>query len=330
MSYYYGYNNKFFHVFQKAQAAGLLSKRVKEALKKGSSSSDAPAINCSRYVEFFDPKPQPDLEPTIAKSAEASYEYAKAIGTRFPVGEEAILKDGAMAFRYTRDVIKGRWEEAESVISTCREWGGGWVPLLYTELVNYRKRNKIRIPVMEEEIRKYPVIAIRYAKRTLKGRWEEAEPLILSNPSTAIKYAQSVTGPIPEVEESVKGNPRYAYQYAKKILKGRFEAGEAAIARNGQYSCWYAYEVLHSRFEAGEPAIKRSRFAAFYAINVIKGRWPEAELSMAKNNTWFGSYYARVYAKDILDYPLPDRWQREFKAGITAAHAEPWPLPEVR
>jgi hypothetical protein len=58
-----------------------------------------------------------EMENLIARNAKASLSYAKQIGKRFEKGEKAILTDPKLACEYACDVIEGRWEEAEDIIS---------------------------------------------------------------------------------------------------------------------------------------------------------------------------------------------------------------------
>jgi len=45
-----------------------------------------------------------------------AYELAKNLGKRVPALEPIILRQPIFAYEYARDVIKGRWPEAEPVI----------------------------------------------------------------------------------------------------------------------------------------------------------------------------------------------------------------------
>jgi len=58
-----------------------------------------------------------EMENLIARNAKASLSYAKQIGKRFEKGEKAILTDPKLACEYACEVIEGRWEEAEDIIS---------------------------------------------------------------------------------------------------------------------------------------------------------------------------------------------------------------------
>ena len=60
------------------------------------------------------------------------------------------------AYWYARNVIKGRWLEAEPVISKAAEW------------------------------------AYQYARNVIKGRWLEAEPVISKDSEWAYRYACNV------------------------------------------------------------------------------------------------------------------------------------------
>ena len=53
----------------------------------------------------------------IEKDAKISYEYAKATGERFVKGELAISKNAQYSLAYARDIIKGRFELGENIIS---------------------------------------------------------------------------------------------------------------------------------------------------------------------------------------------------------------------
>jgi len=74
-------------------------------------------------------------------------------------GYEFIIKKyGYFAYLYAKDVIKGRWPEAEEIIKT------------------------------------YPFTAYYYARDVIKGRWKEAEEYIKKDLSYAYGYARNVIG----------------------------------------------------------------------------------------------------------------------------------------
>jgi hypothetical protein len=83
----------------------------------------------------------------------------------------------------------------------------------------------------------------------------------------------------------VARNPDYAYEYATKVLKGRFPEGEAAIAT--------------------DPDLTYN-----YIVNILDGPFPAAEDTIAKDST-----RAYFYAKDILKDPDPKTWAQRHLAG---------------
>ena len=111
--------------------------------------------------------------------------------------------------------------------------------------------------------------------------------------------AKKSGGPNKELENLIIAtkNNRVAYNYAKSVLKGRWEEGEPIIAKDAKDSYEYALNVLKGeRFKLGEPAItKDAEWAVPYAENVIKGRWKEAEPTISKNAS-----KAERYANKII------------------------------
>ena len=73
-----------------------------------------------QYVAFFDRFVDgvDILEKTIATSADCSYEYAKQINHVFRLGEKTIIEnDPWIAFKYSRDVVRSPWKQAEKTIA---------------------------------------------------------------------------------------------------------------------------------------------------------------------------------------------------------------------
>ena len=67
-----------------------------------------------------------------------------------------------------------------------------------------------------------------------------------------------------------------------------------------EWAHWYACEVLKDRWPEAEPVIaKDAQWAYCYACYVVKDRWPEAEPVIAKDAEW-----AYCYAR----YVVKDRW----------------------
>jgi hypothetical protein len=68
------------------------------------------------YVYHITHEPWPEIEPFIAQSAEMSFDYAHAIGRRFPLGEEELITSPGWCVPYFSEHFKGRWPEAEPFI----------------------------------------------------------------------------------------------------------------------------------------------------------------------------------------------------------------------
>jgi hypothetical protein len=99
------------------------------------------------------------------------------------------------------------------------------------------------------------------------------------------KYSNN-TEELRKREAAFTKDAEHAFWYAERILKGRFKAGEEAIAKSaGSY--YYAAQVLKSPFYAGEEAIaKDAECSLKYAKNILKDRFPAAEDTIAKTPYW--------------------------------------------
>ena len=71
------------------------------------------------------------------------------------------------------------------------------------------------------------------------------------------------------------------------------------IKTNPQYACYYAINVIKGRWPEYEESIKNdpyyAYYAYFYANEVIKGRWTESEESIKTS-----PQYAYLYARDVI------------------------------
>ena len=67
-------------------------------------------------------------------------------------------------------------------------------------------------------------------------------------------------------------------------------------SRKAAWACWYARNIIKGRwFEAEETIATSPGWAYFYARDVIKDRWPEVETLMASSPEW-----AYFYARDVI------------------------------
>ena len=76
----------------------------------------------------------------------------------------------------------------------------------------------------------------------------------------------------------------YLYEEAKKLGKRLDPIYEEIIKVNPEYACWYAENIIKDRWKEAEPyIIKNPEWIYEYCLNVIKGRWPEAEPYIMKD-----------------------------------------------
>jgi len=103
--------------------------------------------------------------------------------------EQHIINDPEYAYRYAREVIKGRWIEAEEIIKNNTKNA-----YLYAIFIIENRWKKA-----EEFIKKDPQYAYLYAKYVIKDRWKQAEIYIIKSPMCSYMYALDVIkGKLPE------------------------------------------------------------------------------------------------------------------------------------
>jgi len=136
-----------------------------------------------------------------------------------------------------------------------------------------------RIPEIEAEYLKVgdPSDLYLYAREVIKGRWPEAEPIIVG-------YSAS-----------------FARLYAANILKRRWPEAEDIIAKTPMVALRYIKDFIGGRWPKAEPyIIKEPECASQYAKEIIQGRWPEAEPIMIKD-LWAAQSYLNYLTKNHLD-----------------------------
>jgi hypothetical protein len=125
------------------------------------------------------------------------------------------------------------------------------------------------------------------------------------------------------------GSYEEVIEYATKVIKGRFLAGERFILEMGETAgpeaaCEYAIKVIKGRWKAAEHLIaldvdaweeylnflrtkdkktlvaackSNAVFAMWYAENVAKGEWKPGEKAILKGEDWTAFYYARAMGR---------------------------------
>jgi lambda repressor-like predicted transcriptional regulator len=198
-------------------------------------------------------------EHILAKDPHVARKYAKLfIRGRWPRGESAIARNAKAAVQYADEVLKGPFPEAEPVIA------------------------------------KDSLEALKYADRVLHDRFPEGEAAIAKNANFSYAYAFNVLHKrFPEGEKAISKDPEIASKYAIQYIKGPWPEAEDVIATDSEAAWRYACLALKGRFKKAEPRIMNSHHAMTYAINVIKGPWPEAEDNFAKYDKTAYEYATR-------------------------------------
>lgn len=190
------------------------------------------------------------LEEIISHDVISSFRYSKeVIKGRFEKGEDAISQNKVLSQRYASEVLKSRFEKAEEIIATDAE-----LSFLYA-----RDALGGRFEKGEEIIATDAELSLQYARHALGGRFEKGEDAISKSARHSVRYAEKVLGDrFEKGEDAIADNDILSLSYARDVLNGRFEKGEDAIATSPSVSIAYVREVLNSRFEKGEEILKQS------------------------------------------------------------------------
>jgi hypothetical protein len=218
-----------------------------------------------------------------------------------------VAKYAISATSYAIHILGGRFPEGEKAICTQTD-----TAYVYARDVLKRRWSEEGHPEAEAFIAKDKSMAYGYALELInKGnpnppiRWKEAEPAIMTDPFYAFNYAEKILRGrwadvgLPEGEKSIAENDYYGYIYARDIVKGRWEEAEPAIAKDAQQAQHYAKEVLKCRWkDIGKPevedVIKEKAWPAFnYAAFTMKERWPEAEPIIKTSRMSWSEYTKR-------------------------------------
>lgn len=210
-----------------------------------------------------------------------AYETAVASGSRLEESEKILLAAEHLHYicHYAKYVIRGRWPEAERIISDARNDS---VVDEYLWLCRSERCDGMedRILRMANDFK-----IIQYAAHHIKGRWPQGEQKILQsgNMEFVVHYAEVVLKTRwPEGEGLLLdvGDCTYVSRYAQHIIGGRWVEGERILLANG--CVWtgiqYAADSLRCRWADLESRLLadfRPGLALEYARLVMKGRLPE-------------------------------------------------------
>jgi hypothetical protein len=163
-------------------------------------------------------KPPNKLERTDPKHA---FLYAKRHNKICPELERTISGHPIYAMLYAVEILNARWLIAEPVIVA-----NSFSSFAYASSFGFRWEVAEKM-MLEQKMHHsysftYPQWGCLYARNVIKGRWEQAEPIIATD-------------------------PYWAYSYALNVLKGRFEFGEPIIAKNRTCALQYVRHVLKAK-----------------------------------------------------------------------------------
>lgn len=129
------------------------------------------------------PKDPSEIAESLDSTPVDLYERARDGRHRLPEAESAILGAGdtRLKYLYARNVIYGRWPQAEHDIAR-----DPMIAYLYAVEVL-----KERFPEAEPQIIRSDY-AVGYARNVIKARWKEAEPFIMRDSQSAYEYATEV------------------------------------------------------------------------------------------------------------------------------------------
>lgn len=125
----------------------------------------------------------------VPDNPDDALQVALSLGKRWPDGEKEIIKSPHCIYVYAVR-IKGRWIEAEHVIST-----DPFISYCYSKDII-----KGRWELGEKEIFKNGEYSFRYAKDVINGRVKDAEQVILSS-IYAVPYVEEIMCQYISVEE---------------------------------------------------------------------------------------------------------------------------------
>lgn len=144
---------------------------------------------------------------------------------------------------------------------------------LYTKpgLVHYKQYKKpvrqwcagkctVGVKKIKHIIKREPEQAYYYARYIIKGRWPEAEPIILTHNESAYYYAYHVVqGKWPEFEQTILTNPHMIYRYCDLVTKERWVEAEPYIMKDPFHAYRYAKYIMKERWLEAEQYIQRNK-----------------------------------------------------------------------
>lgn len=147
-------------------------------------------------------------------------------------------------------------------------------------------------------------------KRTLTKRSPTPTPLSMTA-EQAYEQAMVAGCRVPHLEKFILRSPAWVCRYARNVLKGYWEQGEAAVLRDPWTIVEWAVDIRRKgRWPAGEKVLIEEKdvlAACEYAVEILDGKpWPELEdvfrSCFTDSDTPVCLYN---YARLVLKGPLP-------------------------
>lgn len=168
---------------------------------------------------------------------------------------------------------------------------------IYYEL----KDNPLHKELALKKYRRNPYKAFYYAHHVIKGRWKEAEPIILTDAKASYLYCSYLNFRWREAEKEIVKDPLLAYLYAQFVIKNRWRNAESSIEKDANAAYMYAKNILKKRWKKAENIIKKDpHWAYYYATDVLKDSWKEAERYIKKDEVWWSAYNFFLNNKELF------------------------------
>lgn len=163
------------------------------------------------------------------------------------------------------------------------------------------KDNPLHKKLALKKYQRNPYKALCYARNVIKGRWKEAEPIILMDAKSSYIYCSHLDFRWKEAEKKIIKDPLLAYLYAQFVIKNRWRNAEPFIEKDANAAYMYAKNILKKRWKKAENIIKKDpHWAYYYATDVIKDNWKEAERYIKKDKIWWNAYKFFLNNKELF------------------------------
>ena len=231
-----------------------------------------------------------EAESIISTDSEASIIYAQHIknilGKIWRNGEKAILKDPRSAAKYSIEILEDRWKQGEKIISSDSITACIYANTFFKNIrwIDVKDIDpKIALNAEKNIMTNHKAI-YQYCVSNIRGRWKEAESVLINDASSSIKYANyflkkrwiNVLGISIELAQKIEKN------IIDNLYNGspynNFSAAINYIANVYPVIRWPELErkILEDKKNDKH---RFNEIASMYARDVIKGIWLEAGIT---------------------------------------------------